>query len=113
MFCTQHLLAPFLKRVLYGHLGCSRYGAQWTRDFQYTVSGAAGLMDEASTTCSGVSYCSMNQRHRALTVRVACPIYYSYTYDTEPLQYCIPTTQSPAVASWLLYSSYSVHDSLP
>lgn len=28
------------------------YGAQWTRDFQYTVSGASGLMDEASVKAS-------------------------------------------------------------
>ena len=28
------------------------YGAQWTRDFQYTVSGASALMDEASVKAS-------------------------------------------------------------
>ena len=28
------------------------YGAQWTRDFQYTVSGAAELMDERSVKAS-------------------------------------------------------------
>eukprot|EP01052_Picozoa_sp_SAG31_P041148 SAG31_NODE_6160_length_2143_cov_2.173679_1_plen_398_part_10 len=28
------------------------YGAQWTRDFQYTVSGASSIMDEASVKAS-------------------------------------------------------------
>ena len=46
--CTWRCAATFA----YTPDATHSYGAQWTRDFQYTVSGASELMDEASVKAS-------------------------------------------------------------